>query len=376
MYLLDENEKSQLMREKVTFLLESREANNLLLAFNLLEGGGVPDIHVPYLVFWVLNFRYENYEMIENPLKKVLKKTISKNDYKFLEKNDFFNDNYEFNDVNMFHNLVKMETQMQPSINIEQVALLFFIHENTARKYILTKEIRPDLWYLIINEYNWVYFNEWDLSEIPPQIQDLKFLGLNLSYCNFEEIPDFLGKTNFHYIDFDEGSVDKKLIKELEKKCPNQMAGYYYNKAWQFADKCKNEENPTKKETHYKKAHKLLKKSVTLDLNFGESWHWLGIIERHKNQEQCLMYFDKTFQAYQNMIHYYTQNPDFLGRHSISQLYYWQSCVLALQKREDEAFERLEKAINLDISHKDEAIGDDDWDFYRDTERFKKMVGL
>lgn len=145
------------------------------------------------------------------------------------------------------------------------------------------------------------------------------------------------------------------VLSLIEAACPAVMHDYYFEQGW-----------AEKRKKHFLASALLFEKAAKLDKDSAETWHNVGasyLLTNKTEQGEKALYMARDL--YENRIRI---------RPGSAWDWFWKSCVFALLKQKENAFNDLQRAIDLDISYKFKARNEEDYSDFLEDEDFKKIV--
>jgi tetratricopeptide (TPR) repeat protein len=241
-YLLEDNEESRQYIQKILELLESTEQSYIEMAFQLLEGGGLPPTLIEPLA--VLAITYQDGKICKKAF-KLLRKVVSKNLIAHLK--NHFPQSYLIYDLNegQMKEVLNLLTS-HPEIDRNRFANFFLKTTKRGGNFCLehhTAPIETILRVLTTNYY--LSLDYFELEYLPEELGNITDLeSISLEGNSIQEIPasmSRLGKLTEIY--FDNASMSEKAIGQLEEMFPKIMAHRYHNEVWQLVNQQKFEES-------------------------------------------------------------------------------------------------------------------------------------
>lgn len=289
MYLLDETPETEPLREQVLNLLTSDVQENLVLALQLIKGGGMhPSFILPLWAKFpnlpanqkrtassLLKSMYANGKQVtaeENKLKFV----VADYDYATFERvyarlQDFYPAHCSLENFALF---------FFPVMN--KVAFFDFFYEKLpAMRVFLLEKMKDE------SESDYISFGGSRLACLPAEIGAFPALRvINIEYSLIKELPEnfyTLSKLRYFHYQNTPLAQDEPAIKALKKRMPAL-------EATRFLDDATN----LYYEEEFKKAANKMRKAVSLLDNDALIWQWYG--ETHRMAElhpQSLEGFEK-----------------------------------------------------------------------------------
>jgi len=352
-----DSEMAKQMIIKLQQLLESAEIDNIMLAFKLMEGGGVPQKLMTHLL--AISEWHQ-----EELVRKAADKLIRKNDtdelkklFKKYWKTAYNNEPNETKIAQYLNDLSQIET-----IDINGLANLKLRLTRKGGKFCLENNTAPyeDILKVLV-ENNRLYLNNFQLDFLPKEIgKFINLISLNISDNCFNQLPEEIANlTSLEGFYYERTPLESEEIKKLEKIFPKIFAEDYYYKGCDLRN-----------DNKYEEAAKLFEKSVSLVPDFAESWHALGsvlLLDQNPNRQKTLEALKTAQKYYQKRLNKAKQEP-----------YHWfcSACIYALLEQEDSALEYLKNAIDLNQGYKQKAIYEEDFDSFKSDPRFKEIIKI
>lgn len=381
MYLLEESPESQEMRSKITNLLESREESAILLALQLLKGGGVHKSHLSYMLalFTWQDLHWENAKQIKMSAKMLFNKSATQDMKTFQFNNPLFT-RKELSakrlDVEPAFSKYIGEYAEKANLDAASLAIMALITlRNVGARYLLQHESRSAFWVLdkmYEETHAMLDFRNLKLPCLPDAIGDFpKTRLLNIKGNKFDDLPDSLKNlTQINHIEFDYHSLGEKALDKLMSFFPRLMSETLYGLACEVKRKAGKSIYP-KPNQHpaYVEAIAIFEKAVKCDTDYAEIWHNIGACwvfygqpekGRQALEKASALYkfrFDNAMQA--------THNSTF------SYNLFWLSCVYALLQEKEKAYSCLGNIS--DKYYLQKAQGEEDWAMYREDAEFKLL---
>ncbi len=296
LYLLEENPEAVEMRAKIKNMLLSKEANNILLALQLMEGGGFPAEIVPYI--WVMACM-DTPPIHLKKIKTILKKNTTASMYVlFQDTLEIYSRKYEntiwdedFQEwASITLNMLQEDHQTSPYLR--DFALAFLHFTSYGGGYVMRHAILPEETIcraLIDNqELSLAYFK---LTALPACLGEFTALEkLNIEGNLLLDIPDNLKNLkNLKSLRFEDGQDEYKplpaVLQKLEDFFPLLLADHYKQKGWQATDSSEYENSIT-----------FYEKSLTLDGENDIVWNNLAWAYSHVQK------YEKAFEASEKAI--------------------------------------------------------------------------
>ena len=263
--------------EKVKKLFESGQEENVALALQLIESGGVSADLLTHL-FFIKAFFYDRYiahKAYELFCQNASEELIYYVHYRWDDALSIYEQ-----EINQFLTKTESFKNLETSI----LANLIFKYTNRGASYCIKNNTQPiqNILEAIIDDES-LSFYYFKLDELPSEIglfTDIKHLVL--SYNNFVDIPDTLANlVNLESIEIDEVPLSGEAIKKLEGFFPKAMAEYYYQLATSY------DENLDQSNIYMKQA-------IDLDKDNSDYWVLLGIITDDMGQQNtAIAYYDQ-----------------------------------------------------------------------------------
>ncbi len=425
LYVLEQTPQAEILREKLTMLLESDEIANQLLALQILEAGGLPEnLRMP---LFILAY-YKSNENAEKA-KNLWKKGASKLAKTFANKQKY---NLTYPATDIFENMEQVS-----DLDVPYFATQVFRLSNGAYglDYCLKKKIVPpkELFDVATNygENTYLSFSSSPLTTLPSEIGDYPNLeNICIDYSQIESLPEEFYKLRklryFSYIGTPFAD-DAEAIKKLYKNMPMLTAQRFYEEAENLSYSSK-----------YTQAIKKLEKAVEIAPDFIDAWRNMGqyalstkkykeavtpletaiekgttesycfrnLIEalyRNKEYEKCARLGDKYLQNpqqhqyihdneyasadfwfYKGLGHFYIEehleaikcNEECIKVNNYAGGWYNKACSYSKLNRINECITNLEQAILLDRSYLSMAEKDKDNDFanVKESILFKNLL--
>lgn len=299
-YLKNQNKASREYIQKIKKLLESKQDSNLLLAFQLIENGGVPANLLTHL--YAISICHDNFEITDQantlftqnapqPLLTYTQRLWAQKDLFSLsepEISDFLTNTQAIQELDtpLLANLL---------LKLGGAGGAFCLKNNTAPKEEVLQEI-----------YNteWMSLASFELTELPPEIglfTDTRHLVISHNHCT--DIPDELQTlVKLERIYFDNTPLSDDAFQKMDRFFPKAMGNYYSDLGREaFRDK------------HYQEAAHYMKKAITLDATKADYWNTQGVIlGRLKKRKEAIHCFNEAIAinpkdtlAYSNQAHIY-----------------------------------------------------------------------
>lgn len=421
-YLKNQNEDTKAYVEKLKKLLESEADESILLAFQLLESGGVPSGLLTHL--YALSITYENYK-IADAANALFEQNAPVELLEFAQNQWVYNDPLVAGEKILGDFLE--ETQGISHFDTPVLANLMLKFGAIGGAYCLRNKTAPvlDILQQIYNS-EWLSLDNFNLEELPPEMgQLINIKHLMISGNQFRTIPDELQSlVHLERIYFDNTPLNDVSIQKLEKFFPKPMAHHYAElgkKAFQAED--------------YGKASKHMLKAIDLDASQADFWNTQGVIlGRLGKKTEAIRFFNQVIKlnpqdtlAYSNKSHLlhllgreeesletanaglklFSQYPTIsiswkaalyfrkgqalfhLNRYEESHQAYDQciqaapyfesawfnkACTYARQHRKEEMLSHLSEAIQFNSKFKQEAPEDTDFEDYWHDEDFLALI--
>jgi tetratricopeptide (TPR) repeat protein len=251
-YLLQETEEAQEMCAKIKDLLTSAQSENITLALQLLQGGGVPHFLIPYV--WSL--AYSDFSFNRKQLEKILKSCLpdaQQEIYKTLKKSfkniddDGWDIEYEKWAERTLQILGENEATKQ---HFEAFCEAFLLVAGKGAKYLLKNKLLPEETIIrhLLRGGHYLSLSDFDLTEIPTYIGNFTQIEiLNLTGNPFTDLPDsFENLKHVHTFYFDKKAtifeIEPTLRAKLERFFPEVMASAYNSMGWNAVEQNETEE--------------------------------------------------------------------------------------------------------------------------------------
>jgi len=365
-YLKNQDNEAKAYLEKIKKLLESEVDENVLLAFQLLQSGGIPDELLTHL--YAVAITYSNYQISDTALELFEQNAPA-------ELLDFTQKQWTFhNPLSSGENTISSfleTTQDIVHFDTPTLANLILKFGSVGGAYCLKHKTAPTLQVLQkIYRKQWLSLENFGLDELPPEVSS--FTDVTYLYINgnkFSDIPDELqALNNVKYINFQDTPLHEAAIQKLEKFFPKAMGSHYANlgrNAFQ--------------EKNYSLASKQMLQAIELDNSKANYWNTQGVIlGRLKKREKAVRFFDQALAlnphdplTYSNKAHtlhllgreeeslntanlglsLYTQNLN-TSYNGESSLYFRKAQALFHLKRYDECHEAYDQCLQINSSFK------------------------
>lgn len=293
MYLLEEGEETQKLRENVCELLASQTHENIALALQLITGGGM---HASF-VFPLWATFYNLPTAAKRKAKKLLKQFIADD---VLDLHTF-----SFYDI-LPKKIIDLQEEMgrQDAVNFGVEAFLRWIFPEASGVislfdyyYQRYPAFRLELLKTKINFDSQLDFSYSKLTCLPAEIVELskthKITVIIINYSAITEVPESffeLQKLRYFHHTNTPLANNKALLKQIYKQMPMLKATEIFDKAMT------NYYNQK-----YESAAKKLKNVVKLVTNHFEFWQWYGETHRMAEQkEDAMAGFEKAFEMKPN----------------------------------------------------------------------------
>lgn len=287
-YLLAETPEAIEMREKIKQMIISRENENIVLAVQLIKGGGLHLAVMPYL--WILAFAREH-TVKANKINSLLKKALQPDTYilftkmkrKFKKEVEW---EYTPEDDWAEESLQEIISCEETTPYIKDFAIAFLYLLQMGSKYILRHKILSEEAILraIIRPDGLLSFANFGLETLPACIgQFTTVKRLDLSENPLSDVPDSLANLkNLEQIYLDK-DLPEFVMDKLDSFLPKAMSNYYQkmgNRDMDFNE--------------IEKAIAKYEKAVTLQDNVSNLWADLAYAYSHALQfENAFVASDK-----------------------------------------------------------------------------------
>ena len=363
-YLKNRNKETSQYIDKIKKLLDSKQEENLRLALQLVESGGVPPELLTYL--YVIGICYEDLD-------------IAKKAHELFSNNappellDYTQNLWEYDDpLSLSEYEISEfleESKKTQHFNSPLLANLMLKFGNVGGSYCLKNNTAPAE--VILREiYNteWLSLSSFELDKLPPEVglfTETKHLVISSN--NFSEIPDEIQNLiNLERIYFDETPLSDQAIHRLDTFFPKAM-GYHYSTLGRNAFH----------EKKYDDASYYMKKAITLDTSKADYWNVQGVtLGRLRNREEAIRCFEEALAinpqdtlAFSNKAHIYhlmgketesleaanaglatyTQHPH-ISRSWEGTLYFRKGQALFYLNRFEESHEAYDHALSIEPS--------------------------
>ncbi len=343
----------QTMVEHLKDLFESKQNPNIILALQLLEGGGVPKGLITYL--FALK-EWHGDQQISQKAKILFEKSASISLRRFLRTKWKKEYKQEYNEVKVSEFL--SEITHHPEIDKRVLGLFCLYLCTKGGKFCLEEQLAPNEY--ILGELirgNELYLANYELEALPHEIGHFPFLKvLNISGNHFCELPaEIYQLPHLESLYFVRTPLSARTLRALERAFPLIFSSKYYYEACDL-----------KSEEEMFKASLLFLKSLYLNADFAEAWYQLGTtsssIGRNFLATRALLEAEKQYQVR------LTQNPskasDWFGR----------ACVQAFRQQRLKAYEYLEKSIQINPSYRTQAAVEEVFASWIEEEDFQKLL--
>jgi tetratricopeptide (TPR) repeat protein len=349
-YLLQNTPEVLQMVQNLQSLLESNKPENLELAFQLLESGGVP----PRLFSHLLAIKlWHRIRTIRHKAHKLVQKLASEPLLKYLKNNSLVYEHQESKITLQFRQLnqyaeVSPATLAWMSLKLRKKGGKYCLEEQTTSTESILRELIAG---------TELYLANYELKNLPREIGLFTDLTvLNISGNAFSQVPEEIAQlTKLEALYYARTPLTSQTIRQLETYFPKLFALKYFNQAMDG----QNDEK-------YPSAIKLFLQVLKLDPNFAEAWHQLARCYLFDNQ---LIKFNKTLKKAITMYetHLQTQAQN-------AQVWYHKACAHALLRNDQQALEDLAQAIHFDSSYKTLARHEEDLSKLINVAEFKQLV--
>jgi tetratricopeptide (TPR) repeat protein len=387
MYLLENSPEAIEMCEKVSNLLESTEEAQVLLGLQLLEGGGVPETHLTYLLAlktWS-HYYWENPHKIKMKAKVLLEKWATPAIRAYLRTHPLKTPRELKQSKNLSdfeNNFSKYITQYtaQTALNADILAVMGLILLRLGGRYLMEKQVRSSEWVLekLVHNYASLNLVNFGLTSLPETVGKFThLLSLDISGNPLEDVPESLKNLKSLYdISFDEKLMTENALQKLMKLQPHLVGNTLYNKGLSYKFKVgksifpKSNPNP-----YYIDAIHLFEKAVQCRPEYAEIWHNLGACwvfygEPEKGKDALetakYLYLDRILHP-QKYLHANLETGEAYN-------YFWISCICALRQDKAQGISYIQK-----IKHRyylNNLKTEEDWAMYRQDADFQEAITL
>lgn len=347
-YLMNYHLKQQEMTGNICKLLETGKSEEIRLAFQLMNTGGVPEDLLSYILVlkiwhptkWIRKQAQALFNKFAPKELKIAFEKVWQKDFKF-EKNESKIETYllqlkeiaHFN-INAFANY---------KLKITKKGAKFCLENQTASyDYILSCLI----------ENNSLYLENFELSFLPSEIGNFPFLlTLNISGNHFDSIPDEIQNlTLLEELYFNRTPLNTVNIQKLEKFFPHIFAQKYFD-----------EGNDFKLERQYLKAIKKFSAAVQFLPDFAEAWQQLGASQKKINVDtESNQALEKALELYQLRI-----NQNQLPAYN----YYKIATIQALIEDVPSMILALQQSFQLNIRYRDKVHFEEEFSPFLNDEK-------
>ncbi|OJJ21644.1 hypothetical protein BKI52_14135 [marine bacterium AO1-C] len=280
-YLKNQGEETKAYIEKIKKLLESEVDENLLLALQLLDTGGIPAELLTHL--YAIGITYSNYHIADTAT-ELFEQNAPADLLEFTQHQWIFNDPLTSGE-NTIGDFLEA-TQNITHFDTPTLANLILKFGAVGGAYCLKYHTAPTLTVLQqLYRGESLLLNDFGLTKLPPEvgaITGIKYLGI--SGNQFTEIPDELqALVTLERIHFTDTPLSDISIQKLETFFPAAMANHY-------ASSGRN----AFQEKDYSLASKHMLKAIDLDSSQADYWNTQGVIlGRLKKREEAIRFFDQ-----------------------------------------------------------------------------------
>lgn len=279
-YLLHDDEETHEFQQKIQNLLESNEKNTIEVAFQLLQGGGVPlALHTHLAVLAT----FHTTPQIRKKAQKLLKKTATPSLLAHLENhtwNPYHLYEYHERDMDKFLREITNHKNIDKAVfanfvlRLTNKGALFCLKNKTASEHTILQ--------VLLNNHT-LSLDYFDLEELPEAIGDFRDLQtLSIEGNPLKKVaPSLAYLTKLEYLYFSSELISAEVFTKFEEFFPKIMAQRYYDEAWQLVNNLQ-----------YEEANKAIKKSCRLNPNSAIAWDsqsWiLTGIQQYEEAINCL----------------------------------------------------------------------------------------
>jgi tetratricopeptide (TPR) repeat protein len=289
-YLLHDDAETQNIHEKLKNLLESNDEASLRLAFQLIQGGGTPQILHTHLTVLAIfhtddSVRQEAKSLLKNAKPALLAHIDAHvwNPYHLYE--------YHEQDMDKFLRTITQHPEIDKSnfanfvLHLTGKGALFCLKNHTAPEHFIIAQLIDDNAYLSLD-----YF---DLQTLPTAIGDFpQIRSLSVEGNPLQTLPESLAHLkHLEYLYFTPDTVSRQVIELFEQFFPLIMAERYYEEAWQLVN-----------QLSYHEAKQSIQKSCILRPDFPTYWDTLSwVLVGLQQYHEALEALDKGLGALQEI---------------------------------------------------------------------------
>lgn len=363
-YLKNRNKETSEYIDKIKKLLDSKQEENLRLALQLIESGGVPSELLAYL--YVIGICFDDLE-IAKKAHELFSNNAPPELLEYTQNLWEYDDPLSLSEYEVSEFLA--ETEQNQYLDTPLLANLMLKYGNVGGAYCLKNNTdSPQNILQELYSSEWLSLSSFELNELPAEVglfTETKHLVISSN--NFSEIPGELQNlVNLERIYFDETPLSEQAIHQLERFFPKAM-GYHYSTLGRNAFH----------EKKYDDASYFMKKAITLDASKADYWNVQGVtLGRLQDRDEAIRCFDEALAlnpqdtlAFSNKAHIYhlmgketesleaantglavyTQHPQ-ISRSWEGTLYFRKGQALFYLNRFEESHEAYDQALSVEPS--------------------------
>jgi len=280
-YLKNQGKQTKIYLDKIKKLLASEVDENVLLAFQLLETGGVPPELLTYL--YAIGITYSNYRIADAAI-EIFEQNAPIDLLEFTQHQWVLThplisgENAISTFLEATRKIIHFDTPLLANLMLKfgSVGGAYCLSNKTASTFDILQQIYSKKWLSLEN---------FGLEALPDEVglfTDTEYLYINGN--QFTDIPDALqALSNVEQINFSDTPLSDTAIQKLEKFFPKAMGKHYAN----VGRNAFHEKN-------YSLASKQMLKAIELDNTQANYWNTQGVIlGRLKKREEAIRFFDQ-----------------------------------------------------------------------------------
>lgn len=351
-YLLNSDPAAQELLHKLEQLIESEAMDNIRLAFQLLEGGGVPEEVNTYLAAIYLA---HSEKTLRDKAKHLLNLYADPTLISFLE-NTKRSNQFDFNEQNI-SNFLEGICQ-RSDLDCRTLGWLFLKFTKRGVRFCLKHKVRPARQILDeIIEQDALHLANFKLETLPDEVGEFTNLKvLDITGNHFFDIPESLANLKqLEQLYFFQTPLSNRSIRFLEQNFSHIFAKRYYQNAQEAYQ-----------EARYKAAIHLSRRSIELMPQDYASWYLIAILHKQQAQKEKMKHALRQAQAL--LRQELTADPD------NAEKWLYQAAVLAHQNNSKAALKSLKQAFNLNSDCKKIAQEEEELQALRQLPNFEKII--
>jgi tetratricopeptide (TPR) repeat protein len=370
------------MREKITAMLESGDETQILLALQLLKGGGV---HASHLTYMLALSRWQNYEWeaktsIRMQAKLLFNKYASpelvaqqrQNNLK--TRREIEQDIYH--DENIFHTYIN-EYAEKVGVEASVLAVMGLLTIKLGALYLLQNNTRPAGWILSNMLKNDMHTNmvlrSFHLTTLPTEIGDFPQIRfLDITGNPLEDVPDSLRNlTNINSLAFDYEKISPLVLEKLMRFFPVLMSNILFSLGTKAKKKVGTNIYPQPNpHPAYLEAIPFFEKGAICQPDYAELWHNVGACwVFYGEPEKALPALHKARDLYEDRL---KKNVNkLLTTIDVGYNIFWLSCVYTLTGEKEKGLEYLQELVKRgERYYLKQARSEEDWQMFHQDEDF------